>query len=122
MSATEIADLRRRVKHQRQELKKLNRHVAMLNQRVMIAGHNQHEATRRYQELLSRKYKTRWYRLWVWWRNGIRWRAVSLLPWNRKVRSSLFYNRYWYNRGRDEAIAYFGACSFPEPKKPLKLW
>jgi len=116
MTDADTAHLRRRISNQRRELRKLNKHIAQQRLWLQLASERTARAERAYSAAMNRRYRTRGYRLYVWWRNRIVWRVGQLLPNERGYWNA----RLWYEKGVRDATHYFGALpaiAFPDERK-----
>jgi len=110
MTHRDDALLRCRIQNQRRELRKLNKHITYLNQVLQLSNHRAAHMYLLYSQIVNRQYRTRAWRVYVWWRNQIVWRVGQLMPnwrgyWNART---------WYNKGVYDAQHYFGAPRNPK--------
>lgn len=113
MTRDEEAGLRRRLRNQRRALKQLNAYVAQQALWLRLANDRSEKVERLYSAAVNKRYRTRAYRLYVWWRNRVLWRCGQLMPgWRAQWNA-----RMWYDRGvadATRALGVPGARKFPE--------
>lgn len=117
MKDVDATNLRRRLKNQRRELRKLNQYIAQQALWLQLAHARANTAHRLYNDVNNRRYRTRGYKAWVWWRNRVVWRLGQMLPAVRQHWDA----RNWYNRGVDDALRSLGVPSgrkFPVATPP----
>jgi hypothetical protein len=88
---------------QRHALRDANEFAAKTQQILINANNLASTMSRLRAEQMGRTYKTRYWKVWVWFRNRIVWRLGCLIPGN----SAAWNKRIWYDKGQREALRYF---------------